>query len=237
MKKRLQTILAHQGISSRRGAVALIENGKVKINGKIVVEKGFRVDPDECEIKVNGQVLKKQETKYYFLFNKPKGIISTAADTHNRKKITDFFKNIPARLYPVGRLDKDTRGVIIVTNDGDLAHKLSHPSFEIEKEYMAEVTPCITKSDIKKIENGIELDGKLTTPCVIKFVKENKNSAVYKIILHEGRKRQIRRMFEVVRSKVVNLTRTKYAGLSIGNLKEGEYRALVASEILPRVKR
>ncbi|MFH1797911.1 MAG: pseudouridine synthase [Candidatus Omnitrophota bacterium] len=236
MKTRLQTILAHAGIASRRGVVSLIQTGKVTVNGKIVVEKGFRVDPNECDIQVKGQALTNQEKKYYFLFNKPKGVISTAIDTHNRRKITDFFKDIPARLYPVGRLDKDTTGAIIVTNDGALTHKFSHPSFEIEKEYVAEVTPCVSKSDIKKIEKGIKLEGKYTAPCGIKFIKENKNSAVYRIILHEGRKRQIKRMFEEVGSKVVNLKREKYAGLSLGTLKEGEYRPIY-NQIFPPLKK
>ncbi|MCK5450462.1 MAG: rRNA pseudouridine synthase [Candidatus Omnitrophica bacterium] len=230
MKKRLQTVLAHAGIDSRRGVVKLIESGKVKIDGIIVKEKGFRVDPDEQNIQVNGREILKEQ-KYYFIFNKPKNVISTVKDTHDRKKVTDFFSDINARLYPVGRLDRDTTGLLIVTNDGELAHGLMHPKFEIEKEYVATVKPCVDKKDIKKLEKGVELDNKKTAACIIRLEERDLESAVYRIILHEGKNRHIRRMFEEVNVKVIKLKRVKYAGLDIKGVRSGESRPLTKEEV------
>jgi 23S rRNA pseudouridine2605 synthase len=231
MKKRLQTVLAHAGVASRRHAAQLIESGKVKVDGLAITEKGFKVDPVGHEILVNGRPIPAEEKKYYFLFYKPKGIISTVSDTHGRKKVTDFFKNISARLYPVGRLDKDTTGILILTNDGELTHRLAHPRFEIEKEYRVKVAPCITGDDIRKIEHGIALEGKLTSGCEIKVERKNQKEAICRIKLHEGRKRQVRRMFEAVGVKVMELKRTGYAGLTLKGLKEGEFRELTKKEV------
>ncbi|MBL7073538.1 MAG: rRNA pseudouridine synthase [Candidatus Omnitrophica bacterium] len=231
MEQRLQTILAHRGVSSRRGAGALIESGKVKVDGEVVKEKGFRIDSSKHKICVSGKVLRSEEKKHYFLFNKPKNVISTVSDTHSRKTITDFFKKINARLYPVGRLDKDTEGAIVVTNDGDLAHKLMHPSFETKKEYVATSDIFLTKEKQEKLSSGVKIDGKKTCACKIKLLRRSAKGAVYKMILHEGRKRQIKRMFEAVGAKVLELKRVKYAGLELKNLKEGEYRSLTKKEV------
>ena len=230
MEKRLQTILAHAGVASRRNAASLIEEGKVKIDGEVVREKGFKLDPDQHEIKVNNKIVFREQ-KYYFLLNKPRNVISTAIDTHGRRKVTDFFDHIDARLYPIGRLDKDTTGVILVTNDGDLTHKLSHPSFEVDKEYVAVIRPNVGKKEIKKLSKGIEIDGKKTSPCEIQLLSMDREKGEYKIKLHEGRKRQIRRMFEEVGTKIISLKRTEYAGLKAGKVKEGDYRSLTGKEI------
>jgi len=196
MQKRLQNIIAHAGIASRRTAGEMIEAGRVKVDGHVVTEKGLKFDPADCSILVDEKALKDEEKKFYFLFNKPKGIISTVKDTHGRKKITDFFKDIDARLYPVGRLDKDTTGVIIVTNDGDLAHKLSHPSFEVDKEYCVTVSGSVPFGAVNALKKGVEIDGEMTTPCEIKISNRSEDNTVLQVKLHEGRKRQIRRMFE-----------------------------------------
>lgn len=230
MEKRLQNILAHAGVASRRHAAELIEAGKVKVDGKIVRERGLRFDPDLHDISVSGKAIPKEETKYYFLFNKPAGIISTVKDTHDRRKVTDFFSDIDARLYPVGRLDKDTTGVLIVTNDGKITHGLTHPSFEVDKEYIVDVDESIKALDIRKLEKGIYLEDKMTSPCSIQRERTG-GKASYIVRLHEGRKRQIRRMFEVIGRKVVSLKRVKYAGLTLKGLKEGEFRPLTEEEI------
>jgi 23S rRNA pseudouridine2605 synthase len=227
MEKRLQTILSHAGAASRRGAASLIEEGSVKVDGQVVREKGLRVDPDKHEILVRGVPLKSEEKKLYFLLNKPANVISTVKDTHGRKNIMDIFTGIKARLYPVGRLDKDTTGVIIVTNDGDLAHKLSHPSFETDKEYLVRTRYPLEERDLKKISSGVEIDGKMTSPCKIKTIKDGS----YGVRLHEGRKRQIKKMFESVGNRVLELDRVRYAGLSAAGLARGEYRELTPSEI------
>ncbi|MFH1665428.1 MAG: pseudouridine synthase [Candidatus Omnitrophota bacterium] len=239
MDKRLQTVLAHAGVVSRRRAAELIEDGKVKVDGAVVTEKGFRVDPSAHEIEAEGRVISREEKKYYFLFNKPRGVISTVTDTHSRRKVSDYFKGVTARLYPVGRLDKDTTGILLVTNDGDLTHKLSHPSFEIEKEYLAVVGPRVPERNIRRLEKGIDIEGKRTSPCKIKFVRTDPGGEVYRIILHEGRKRQIRMMFEAAGARVVDLARVRYAGLTLGSLKPGEHRALTAEEVakLKKAKR
>ncbi|MGB3111664.1 MAG: pseudouridine synthase [Candidatus Omnitrophota bacterium] len=231
MKKRLQTVLSHAGVASRRRAVELIESGRVEVDGRIVTEKGFKLDPARHKVLVDGRPIRAEEEKYYFLLNKPKNVISTARDTHSRKKVTDFFKNVDARLYPVGRLDRDTTGALLITNDGQFAHKLAHPRFEIEKEYLVTVDKAPTGEEIKKLERGIYLYGKRTAPCKIGLVGKAENKAVLRVSLHEGRKRQIKRMFEEIGRKVVELKRAKYAGLTLGKLKEGEYRELTDSEV------
>jgi len=229
--ERLQTVLARAGVASRRYAAELIKIGKVKVDGSVVKEKGLRVNPKEHEILIDGHPLPERDKIFHFLFNKPKDVISTAKDTHGRKKVLDFFNKIDARLYPVGRLDKDTTGLLIVTNDGELARRLMHPSFEIEKEYMAVVKPCISREDIHKLQTGIMLDGKKTSPCSIKLANKENEATVYMIKLHEGRKRQIKRMFEAQGARIMRLERTKYAGLTLKRLKQGEFRELDKKEI------
>lgn len=232
MEKRLQTILSHAGVASRRHAGKIIEDGKVSVNGRVVTEKGFRVDPEKDAVTVSGDPIGKEEKKYYFLFNKPEGVISTAIDTHDRKKVVDFFKKVDARLYPVGRLDKNTTGLMIITNDGSFAQKLSHPSFEVEKEYSVTITGNLTQKSIRKIMSGIRVEGKVTSPCKVERLESSPGGdSSYKVILHEGRKRQIRKMFKAVGFNVGRLERTKYAGLTLKGLKRGEARPLTEKEV------
>ncbi len=231
MNTRLQTVLSHAGVASRRHAVELIEAGRVKIDGAVVKEKGFRVDPDIQEVLVDGRPLRKDIGKLYFLFNKPKGVITTVWDTHGRKKIVDYFRNVGARLFPVGRLDKDTTGIIILTNDGDLAHKLAHPRFEVEKEYEALVGGWVKEGNISRLERGVMVEGGVTAPCRIRVLGRNERGVRVSVRIHEGKKRQVRRMFEQVGARVLELKRVKYAGLSIGSLKEGEFRRLSKREV------
>lgn len=231
MKKRLQTILSRAGVASRREAGRIIEEGKVSLDGRVVTQKGLQIDPGEHQISVEGRPLVLNEKKYYFILNKPRNVISTVKDTHGRKKVADFFKNIKARLYPVGRLDKDTTGIILVTNDGELAHHLSHPSFEVEKEYLAIVEGELDPRKFSEFAHGIVLDGKKTAPCKVDIVEQNEENTVFRINLHEGRKRQIRRMFEAVGYVVAALDRVRYAGLTLHGLKRGEYRELTKEEI------
>ncbi len=201
------------------------------MNGRLVYEKGLRVDPEKDEISVDGKPLAKREETAYFMFNKPKDVISTAKDTHDRKKITDFFEKEGIRLYPVGRLDKDTTGLVIMTNDGGLAHRLAHPSFGVEKEYKVFAEPPLEKYILCGLEKGIEIDGRLTAPCRISPVKFRGKGAEYKVFLHEGRKRQIRLMFQSVGSRVMELERTRYAGIPLGKLAPGRYRRLTDKEV------
>lgn len=231
MIKRLQNVLAHAGVASRRSAGAIIEEGRVKVDGNVVTEKGFKLDPARHSITVNGKPLPREEKKRYIIFNKPADVISTAKDTHSRKKVTDFFKEFNERLYPVGRLDKDTTGLLIMTNDGALAHRLSHPSFEVEKEYRVTVRGNVPFEDVKALESGAIMDGKKTAPCKIKPISRDDKISVYLVTIHEGKKRHIRRMFQEIGGRVVALKRQKYGPLALRGLPEGSFRELSESEV------
>jgi len=231
MKKRLQTILAHAGVASRRRAAEIIEEGRVRVDGRTVTERGAKVDPAGAVIEVDGRVIEGEEKKYYFLLNKPRGVISTVRDMHAPMKVTDFFKDVDARLYPVGRLDKDTTGALVMTNDGALANRLAHPSYEIDKEYRVTVEGHLGQGKVRRLERGIELDGRPTARCLIKSIGRTADSTTFSVKLHEGRKRQIRRMFEAAGTRVTALKRVRYAGLTLKGLKEGEYRSLSEKEV------
>ncbi|MBF0215483.1 MAG: rRNA pseudouridine synthase [Candidatus Omnitrophica bacterium] len=230
-KRRLQSVLSHAGVCSRRAASGIIESGRVKVDGSTVRDKGARVDPSVSEILLDDKPVFSAEKKHYYLFNKPLNVISTVSDTHDRRKITDFFSSVKARLYPVGRLDKDTTGLIIVTNDGELCHRLSHPSFEVEKEYMVTVSGSVPGARAKEMEGGVVIDGEKTYPCRIDITEKGDKYTVLTVKLHEGRKRQIRKMFAASGFRVRDLERIKYAGLTIDGLKSGEYRALSHAEV------
>jgi 23S rRNA pseudouridine2605 synthase len=231
MEKRLQNILALAGVASRRASGTLIEEGLVKVDGKIVREKGVRINPAEHRITVRGKDLSSEEKKYYFLFNKPAGVISTVTDTHGRKKITDFFRDIKARLYPVGRLDKDTTGAMIVTNDGELAYRLSHPSFGVEKEYIAVLSVKLGDEAVDRMSSGIRIEGKKTRPCEVSEVEDLSGRNVYRVKLHEGKKRHVRVMFASEGAEVLELDRVHYAGLSVENMGRGDRRELTSREL------
>jgi len=236
MKKRLESVIAHAGIASRRKAATIIKEGKVTIDGIIIREKGYRVDDTASKICVDGKTITSQEKKLYFLLNKPKNVVSTVKDTHKRKTVLDIIGVRDSRLYPVGRLDKDTTGLIIITNDGDLTYRLSHPRFEVEKEYMVKIDSNISDEKIKKLERGVTIDDKVTYPCSAKVIKSGEKESIISVILHEGMKREIRRMFEAIGYNVLELDRVRYAGLVIGKLKRGEHRVLTESEVKTLLK-
>ena len=231
MKKRLQTVLSHAGIASRRSAAGMISEGRVTVNGKKVLEKGYRADPREDVITVDGNPIEPETRKYYFVLNKPENVISTVRDTHGRRKVTDLFAGIDARVYPVGRLDKDTTGVLIVTNDGYLANRLSHPSSGVKKEYLVTCDRQLSPEDIRKLERGVCVEGKKTSPCAVSPLGRNDEGSFYRIVMHEGRKRQIKKMFAVKGAKVLRLQRSSYAGVTVSGLKKGHYRRLNGREL------
>ncbi|MBD3378877.1 MAG: pseudouridine synthase [Candidatus Omnitrophica bacterium] len=232
MKKRLQSVLAHAGIASRRRSAGLIEDGLVEVDGKVVREKGYRLDPSLHRITVMGRPLSAEEQKKYILLYKPAGVITTVKDTHGRKKVTDLVPGLKERVYPVGRLDKDTTGLLVLTNDGKLAHRLSHPSFEVEKEYRAEVSGKITPEKLRRLSEGVFVEGKKTSPCSVKVLEEKKGRTLLAMTIHEGRKRQIRSMISSIGAKVVSLERVRYAGLTLEGLTEGRWRYLTPAEVL-----
>lgn len=229
--ERLQKIIAKCGICSRRKAEEFIAQGKVRVNGVIVTELGFKANMNDL-IEVNGILLENKEDYVYYLLNKPRGIITSTKDEKNRKTVLDIV-NINKRIYPIGRLDYDTTGVLILTNDGDLANLLMHPSSNVEKVYVAKISGIITKNDISKLEKGVIINGKKTSSCKAKIIKLDKNSqcSVVKLIIHEGRNHQVKNMFKAIGFNVIKLKRESIAFLTCDGLKSGEYRELSVKEV------
>jgi len=230
MRRRLQVILSHAGIASRRKAAQIIEDGRIRVNGIVVREKGFQFDPDEVKIELDGKILQ-LEKKVYYVLNKPKGFITTVKDERDRKTVLDLIPRPKARIYPVGRLDKDTEGVLLLTNDGTLAHRLTHPRFGVEKIYMVQIKGQASIKDVKALEKGVYLDGHKTGRCKIGIVQCDRQKMLLKINMHEGRKRQIRRMIDRIGCKVIKLKRVSYCPITAKGLAVGGYRALSAKEI------
>ena len=225
--ERLQKILSRAGVASRREAEKIILAGRVSVDGEIVTELGRQFSPDST-ILVDGKRIE-TESKVYFLLNKPRGYLSTSKDDRGRKIILDLFPEKTRqsyRLFSIGRLDYDTEGLLIVTNDGELTNRLIHPRFEIEKVYRAEILGTITVEKIRKLETGIELDDGLTAPARVKKISED----VLEIAIHEGKNRQVRRMLAAVGLEVESLRRIKFAGLFL-DVAVGKYRALTKLEI------
>ncbi len=231
--ERLQVVLARHGIASRRGVVSLIEEGKVSVNGEVVREKGFRIDSTKDKITVDGQPLAIEtgRDKRYFIFNKPKGVMTTLQDPHAESTVADFFKDIPERIFPVGRLDRDTTGLLIMTNDGELAFHLTHPKFGVKKLYRARVKGVVTEEAVKRLERGVLLEEGKTAPCKIEIESRTPRETTLFVELHEGKKRQIRRVFEKIGHWVIELERLKYGPLTLGDLRFGQRRELKPHEI------
>ena len=231
MLERLQKVLAKAGVASRRRAEELIRQGKVRVDGKVVTEMGTKVDPETQNIECDGVALVSQEEKVYILLNKPTGYLSTVDDPQGRPIVTDLLKNIAERVYPVGRLDLNTEGALLLTNDGELSQKILHPSHEVNKTYVAKVKGVPGRKKLDALSKGIELEGRKTWPASIKVLKTEAQSTVIQIIIHEGRKRQVRKMFEAIGHPVLALKRTAYGQLELGGLGPGKYRFLAPRDI------
>ncbi len=229
-KIRLQKHLSECGIASRRKAEELIEQGKVKINGHIA-SLGAKVDPKRDKVTVRGKAVVPVNEKIYIMLNKPRGYITTMRDELGRKNVSELTADAGARLFPVGRLDRDSEGLLIMTNDGDFANKLTHPSSHVNKTYRVTVRGNAEEEQILQMKEGISLDGKKTLPCDC-FVAERKaDRTVLIFIIHEGRNRQIRRMCEAVGLEVMRLKRTEIAGVKLGMLPQGKWRPLNEREM------
>lgn len=231
MEYRLQKYLADCGVASRRKSEELILAGLVKVNGKIVRELGVKVNPDRDKVMYEDKLVKIQKKKVYILLNKPAGYISAARDQFDNPSILHLIKDINVRLYPVGRLDKDTTGAIILTNDGDFSYKLTHPKHEISKTYIAEVEGVPTVEEMRTFAKGVYIDGRKTYPAKIRIVKETKKNSIVEIIIHEGRNRQVKKMCEEIGHKVISLHRQAIGKITIDNVKEGSFRYLTDKEI------
>ncbi len=228
---RLQKYLAQCGIASRRKAETLIAEGRVSIDGSVVTTMGAKIDPQRQRVLFDGKPVTKEEAKIYLLLNKPKGFVTTLADPQGRPIVINLVKNKDARLFPVGRLDLDTAGALILTNDGDFAQRVQHPSFEVTKTYEALVAGTVDAGDIHSLETGILLEGKPTAPASLQILQAAKRTTLLQITIHEGRKRQVRMMFRAVNHPVLHLKRIAYGNLSLGNLPEGSYRSLTPKDL------
>jgi 23S rRNA pseudouridine2605 synthase len=231
MQERLQKILAKAGIASRRKAEELIRAGRVRVDGKVVTEMGIRVDPDAQEIECDGIPVAAQEKKIYILLHKPAGFLSTVHDPQGRPIVTDLLQSIKERVYPVGRLDLDTEGALLLTNDGELAQKILHPSNEVNRTYVAKVKGKPSLKKLAALSRGIELEGRKTWPAEVEVLHSEARETTIRIVIHEGRKRQIRKMFEAVGHPVLKLKRIAYGQLELGDLASGKYRFLGPGDI------
>lgn len=232
MSERLQKVLSKAGVASRRGAEQLITTGRVCVNGKKVTELGIKVEPEKDRITVDGKRLV-EEKLVYILFHKPRGVVTTLADPQGRKTVIDFLQDIPQRIYPVGRLDYNTDGLLLLTNDGELAHALTHPSKEITKIYIAQVSGIAPEEKLDLLRAGIKLEDGMTAPAKIEIVEYDyeRKLTVLRFTIHEGRNRQIRRMCEKIGFLVKQLRRTEFAFFTLAGLKRGQYHQLTMQEV------
>jgi 23S rRNA pseudouridine2605 synthase len=226
--ERLQKYMSRCSVASRRKSEELILNGKVVVNGKVIKELGYKVTGKE-EILVDNKLLKPAD-KVYYLLNKPSGVISSVKDDKNRNTVVNLIET-EEKIFPVGRLDFDTTGLLLLTNDGELANKLIHPKYGIEKTYVAKIDKILSVPDLYKLKSGVVIEQKKTKPAKVKIKEKNKNYCVVELKISEGRNHQVKKMFEVLGYKVLKLKRTEFAFLNINGLAKGEYRRLNIKEI------
>ncbi len=228
---RLQKYLAMCGIASRRACEEIMLSGRVTVNGNIADSLGTKVTETD-DVRVDGKPVKLNSKKIYIMVNKPAGMVTTLEDTHGRPTVAQLYENeIRERIYPVGRLDMDSDGLLIMTNDGDLTYALTHPRHVVDKTYLVTINGQISNSALHKLRNGIVLDGRKTAPAIVEEVGGDNQTAILKFIIHEGRNRQIRRMLEAVNKKVLRLQRIKIGNLTLGHIPEGRWRYLSPAEI------
>lgn len=228
--ERLQKVIANGGITSRRKAEELIVKGKVTVNGEIVTTLGFKVS-DKDKVEVNGELINKED-KVYYLMNKPRGVITSTSDEAHRQTVLDLIKT-DKRVYPVGRLDYDTTGVLILTNDGELANLLMHPKNNVEKVYVAKIKGIVKGDSIRILTSGVIIDGVKTAPAKVKLRKTDfkQQTSIVELTIHEGRNHQVKKMFEAVGFEVIKLKRERVSFLDLQGLRSGEYRALTPKEV------
>lgn len=230
--ERLQKVLAQAGVASRRRSEELIRSGRVKVNGQRVTELGTKVNPRQDRIEVDDRpvVLERKRT---FLFYKPEQVITSMHDPQGRKVVADYFRHIPERVFPVGRLDYDTEGLLIMTNDGELTHRLLHPRYKVNKVYIATVEGKPGPKALKQLEKGVKLKDGWTAPAKVRFLSHSSrdNTSRLELTIHEGRKRQVRRMLKAVGHQVIHLIRVRFGFLTLEGLSKGEFRELTDEEI------
>ncbi len=226
---RLQKFMADCGVASRRACEALIDEGRVKVNGKIVKTQGVKIDPINTKVEVDNELISARKTKTYLAFNKPAGILSTMSDPEGRPSLQDFFGSWPDRLFHVGRLDKESEGLIILTNDGQWAHESTHPSFGVEKTYLVQTEEPISRSAFQNLMEGVELEDGLAKP-----ISVARRGAMIEVVIHEGRNQIVRRMFDALGYPVERLIRTAIGSIKLGELPPGKWRSLNSVELVSR---
>lgn len=234
MEVRLQKIIAAAGIASRRAAEKLIAEGRVQVNGRTVTELGTKADPDVDDIRVDERRVKQAQRPRYFLLNKPRGYVTTRSDPEHRPTVLDLLKGVREYVYPVGRLDFDSEGLLILTNDGDLAATLTHPKHEVERVYEAQVLGVPDAHDIERLSRGIVLDGRRTAPAQVELLRERRSegdTSVLRVTIHEGRTRQVRKMADAIGHPVRTLKRVRIGPIADKNLRLGTYRELTPEEV------
>ena len=231
MLERLQKIISAAGVTSRRAAEELITEGRVRVNGKVVTELGTNADASKDHIKVDGKLINPRQQPTYLMLNKPAGFVTTMSDPEGRPTVQDLLKGVKTRVYPVGRLDYNTEGLLLLTNDGDFAHLITHPKHEFPKTYLAKVKGVLDDRMIDMLEKGVFLQDGKTAPAKIRKIRKEEANSWVEITIHEGRKRQVRRMFDHVGRSVIKLKRIKTGTLSLGDLPEGTFRHLALDEV------
>ncbi len=231
MKERLQKVIATAGITSRRHAEELITQGRVSVNGVVVTKLGEKADAAKDTIRIDGNIISVEKTKYYIALHKPAGFVTTLHDPQSRPTVVDLLSDVPERVYPVGRLDYDSRGLLLLTNDGNFAQKIQHPRFQKPKIYKVKIQGRLSREELKQLSKGINVDDDFFKPENIRVEKYNDRSCWLRLTLREGKNRIIRRGFEKIGYRVAHLVREAIGDLTLGTLKEGEWRHLTAKEV------
>ena len=226
---RLQKYMASCGVASRRAAEKMIAEGRVSVNGNVITEMGVQVE-DGDTVRLDGQVIRPEEEKRYVIYHKPAGEVTTVSDPEGRACVLDHFRDYPVRLYPVGRLDYDSEGLLLLTNDGALTERLLHPSHQVDKTYLARVTGAVTPEEMQALRRGILLDDHKTAPAKARLIRQETFASQVLVTIHEGRNRQVRRMFEETGHQVLQLRRVRFGPLELGDLRRGEWRELTEEE-------
>jgi 23S rRNA pseudouridine2605 synthase len=226
---RINQYIASAGICSRRKADDLIQEGRVKINGAVLMNPGYHVEEGDV-IEVDGRRIEPEQKKVYYLLNKPAGYVTSTADKEGRPVVTELVPD-EVRVFPVGRLDYNTSGLLILTNDGELSNRLMHPSHEFDKKYLVRAQGIVTIAEAKRLEKGIDIGGFVTSPAEVELIRHDRNSTLAEIIIHEGKNRQVRRMFKAIGHPVLELCRTGLGNLAIGRLAVGQCRKLSPAEV------
>ncbi|MDH7493433.1 MAG: pseudouridine synthase [Candidatus Saccharicenans sp.] len=228
---RLNKFLAQAGIASRREADLLIQEGRVKLNGRVVTELGTKVDETKDRVELDNRPVRLPSRSVYLMLHKPAGYLVTVEDPHQRKTVMELLPRLPVRVFPVGRLDAETEGLLLFTNDGELAHRLTHPRYEIKKLYEVRVKGFIEDRELERLEKGVFIDGRKTAPARARIIYRNREKSLLSLEIHEGRKHEVRKMLLALGFEVKKLRRVAFAGLTLKGLRRGFWRRLRAEEV------